>query len=235
MLTQRSFINIRNISKFILILPIITMIIYLMSCERIPQVTEPTTSDMGFDVVLKIGLVLPLTGRHVLTIGKPVQQALELARNEINNSQRITAQLEFIVVDNQSTVEGSVEAYNKLIVDKGVSVILGPATSSATKGAFPIAGENQVVAISPISAARGLSAISDYTFRVALATDVLMPNGVEATHVKLGYQKIATMYDESDVFSTDSDKALRETLTAREVNILSTEHSKVVIQISQNN
>ena len=149
--------------------------------------------------------------------------ALELARNEINNQQLAGANLKFITVDDQSTVDGAIAAYNKLIQEEQVSVVLGPATSSATKETFPIARDNEVVAISPTSAASGLSAISDFTFRVALTTGVLVPDGIAATHAKLGYQKVATLYDASDYFSTDGDAALQEALTAKSVEIVATE------------
>ena len=150
-------------------------------------------------------------------------QGFELALEEINNSQLGGRRISFIIEDDRSTVEGAVEAFNKLIQQDGVPVILGPATSTQTKAAFPIAKENQVVALSSISAARDLSAISDFVFRAALTTDVLIPSVIEAMQGKLGYKKMATMYDGNDVFSTDSDEAVREVLAANGIEVLITE------------
>ena len=164
-----------------------------------------------------IGIVLPVTGSLHDSFGIPIQQGLDLARQGIGN-----VELKFVIEDDQSTVEGAVAAYNKLI-QAGVPVIIGPPTSSQTRMAFPIAQENQVVAISPTSAATGLSALGDFVFRVALTTDVLIPSGIEATHEKLGYQTAATLYDELDFFSIDSDKVIREVLAAKGVEVLSTE------------
>ena len=76
---------------------------------------------------------------------------------------------------------------------------------------------------SPTSAARGLSAIGDYVFRIPLTTDVVILKGIEITQAKLGYQRVATMYDETDFFSTDRDEALREVLAANNVEVLTTE------------
>ena len=75
----------------------------------------------------------------------------------------------------------------------------------------------------PTSAARGLSATGDFVFRASLTTDMLIPSGIETTSAKLSYKKAATMYDESDVFSTDSDEAVRESLAANGVEVLITE------------
>ena len=115
------------------------------------------------------------------------------------------------------------KAFNKLIHQDGMSIILGPSTSSQTEMTFPIAQENQVVAISPTSSARGLSAIGDYVFRVALTTDILIPEGIAVTHTKLGYQRAATLYDETDLFSTDGDAAVQEVLAAKGVEVVATE------------
>ena len=183
--------------------------------------TQPTSYDIE-DKSISIGVVLPLTGRLAAT-GELVKQGFDLALGEINNKQLGGPQFTFIIEDDTSTPEGAAAAFNKLIHEDGVSVILGPVTSSAAEVAFPIAGENQVVAISPTSSKRGLSAISDFVFRVALATDVVVAKGVEVTYAKLGYQRVATMYDDTDGFSTDRDEALREALTAKGVEVLTTE------------
>ena len=118
---------------------------------------------------------------------------------------------------------GAVAAFNKLIHQDSVPVILGPVTSSATRVAFPLAQDSQVVAISPTSGARGLSAIGNFVFRIPLTTDVVVPKGIEATQAKLGYQRVATLYDETDLFSTDRDETLQETFAANSIEVLTTE------------
>jgi branched-chain amino acid transport system substrate-binding protein len=216
--------NIQKITTFTFLVAITVLIVGLSSCDRVSRIVQPTTSQMQApSEEIAIGVVLPLTGRLTDSFGKSMQQGLALALNEINSAQPSSPQLKFIVEDDQSTVEGAVAAFNKLIHQNGVSVILGPATSSQTEETFQIAQENQVVAISPTSAARGLSAIGDFVFRVALTTDVLTPSGIEATQAKLGYQKAATMYDKADLFSTDADAAVQEVLDANGVEVLITE------------
>lgn len=216
--------DVRKIITFTFLPVIIALIVGLAACERVSQITQPTTPQMVEpNGEILIGVVLPLTGRLTDSYGKPIQQGLELALNEINKVQPSGAKLKFIIQDDQSTVDGATEAFNTLIHQEGVSIILGPATSSQTEMAFPVAQENQVVAISPTSAARGLSAIGDYVFRVALTTDKLIPPGIEVTQTKLGYQRAATMYDKTDLFSTDGDASVREVLNANGVEVITTE------------
>ena len=214
----------KRFTLFAFLFGIVALIVGFSGCDRVSQIIQPTPPQMteGSEDI-SIGVVLPLTGRFSDASGSPLLQSFELARREINAAHPDGAKLKLIVEDDQSTIEGAVAAFNKLIHQDGVSVILGPVNSDQTKEAFPIAQENQVVAISPTSAARGLSAIGDFVFRVALTTDILIPKGIEVTETHLGYQRAATLYDDADLFSTDGDAAVREVLKARGIEVVATE------------
>ena len=215
--------TIRRFTTFALVLTIVALIAGIFACDQIQQLLLPATPQMeGLRGEIAIGAVHPITGRLGLD-NPPLGQGFELAVMEINNSQLSDVNIKLIVEDGQSTVEGAVAAFNKLIHQDSVSAILGPATSMQAQAVFPIAQQNRVVAISPTSAARGLSAIGDFIFRTALTTDVLIPSGVRITQEKLGYQKVATIYDDIDLFSTDSDAVVKEALAASGVEILTTE------------
>ena len=208
---------------FAFILTIVISIVGFSACERASQIIQPATpgtEDKSQEI--SVGVVLPVTGLLAPT-GELMKRGLEFALHEINNTHLSDTKLKFIIEDDTGTPEGAVAAYNKLIHQVGVSVILGPATSTATQAAFPIAQENAVVAISPTAGARGLGAIGDFVFRVPLASNIVALKGVEATHAKLGYQRVATLYDETDLFSTDRDEALQEAFTAIGVEVLTTE------------
>ena len=216
--------NTKKFIRFVFLFPIVALIVGFSACDRVSQIVQPATPQMTEDSEdISIGIVLPLTGRFSYASGSPLLQSFELARSEINAAHPHGVQLRLIVEDDQSTTEGAVAAFNKLIHQDGVSVILGPVNSDQTKAVFPIAEENQVVAISPTSSARGLSAIGDFVFRVALTTDILIPKGIEATQPHLGYQRAATLYDATDLFSTDGDAAVREVLAAKGVEVIATE------------
>ena len=212
------------------IVAIAILIVGFSACERMSPIVPPTpsptevggNSDSRLGGEISIGVALPLTG-HLSTTGKLMKQGFDLALDEINSARLDTPRLKFIIADNISTPAGAATAFNKLIHEEEVSVILGPATSSATQAAFPVAQENQVVAISPTSSARGLSAIGDFVFRIPLTADVVIPKGVQTTQAKLGYQRVATFHDETDLFSTDRNETLQETFTANGIEVLTTE------------
>ena len=218
--------------SFIFLVAIATLIIGFSACERISEIVQPTTPQVeDASDEISIGVVLPLTG-HVAATGQLMKEGVELALSEINNPQLVGAisesrpsntRFKFIIEDDTSTPEGAIAAFNKLIHEDGISVILGPSTSSATQAAFPIAQENQTVAITATAGARGIGAIGDFVFRVPLTTSIVIPKGVQITQAKLGYQRVATLYDDTDHFSTDRDETLQETFTANGIELLTTE------------
>ncbi len=132
----------------------------------------------------------------------------------------VTQGLSSYYEDDRSTVDGAIEAYNKLISQNSVPAILGPTTSSATKEIFPIAQRHKTVAISQTSAAQGLSALGDFVFRAGLTVDKLVPHGIQMTQQKLGYQRVATIADSVDLFSRSSQAVLVDSLKANDVEVL---------------
>ena len=220
----------RNITRFAFVMSIFVLLVGLSACDQLLQILSddqmtdaevPQFTDLSGEI--SVGVVLPRSGRLASSFGEPMEHGLQLALEEINSGQLGDARIKFIIDDDLSTVDGAVAAFERLIHQDRVSVILGPATSAMTKEAFPVAQQNTVVAVSPTSAARGLSAIGEYVFRVSLATDVLIPNGINATYAKLGYERAATMYDKTDPFSVDSENALQEALVANGVKVSATE------------
>ena len=206
--------------SFVSIVAIATLIVGVSACERASKIVQPATHETeDKSSEISIGVVLPLTGPLGAT-GKIMKQSFDLALEEINNAQISDTRLKFIIEDDTGTPEGAVTAFNTLIHQEGMSVILGPATSAATQAAFPIAQENQVVAISPTSSARGLSAIGDFVFRIPTATDAVVLKSVMATQGHFGYQRVATLYDDTDFFSEDLDAAWREAFTAEGIEVL---------------
>ena len=148
---------------------IAALIVGLSSCERIPppmmdDVEMPETEEMPPMMAegITIGVALALTGGNAEPYGIPMQQGLELAREELNMLDDVN--ITFMTEDALSTVEGAKTAVQTL-VDAGVPAIIGIGISTHLKEAFPIAQDAGVIAFSPISSAEGLSSLGDYIFR----------------------------------------------------------------------
>ena len=214
--------NVRRIITFACVFAIVALTVGLSGCEKIaPMVPDDTTTmPEMMDGDLPIGVVVSLTGKHAELYGLPMQRGFELAREEINMLS--DGNLMFVTVDDQSSEAGAVAAVQQL-VDQGVSVIVGIAISDFLEDAFPIAQESAVVAFSSVSSAAGLSSIGGYVFRTPIAVDLMNSRGVMATHEKLGYTKVALIYDAADTYSTSSNEEIKKALAAGGVEILAEE------------
>lgn len=215
--------NIRKITTIAFVLMFMALGVWLSGCERMAPMmpddkAQPSPEMMHTEIT--IGVAVALTGEYAEPYGLPMQRGLELAREEINA--RDAMNLTFVTVDAQSTLEGGVAAVQQL-VEQGVPAIVGIGISTHLKEAFPIAQDAGIVAFSPISSAAGLSSLGDYIFRTGLATNLINPNGVAATHEKLGYQKVATIYNAADAYSTSSNEEIVKALTTSGVEILTQE------------
>ena len=219
-----------RITRITFVLAIVVLIAGLSACDDLVSILSVGDSSDPLFGELPIGIVLPLSGEYVDGPNDPVMLAMlngfDLALNEINNKQIGRARLKFIIEDDRSTEAGAVQAFNKLIHHDGVIAIIGPSGSDQARDAFPIADENRIVAISPTSAASGVSAISDFAFRVSLTVGKLVPLGVGLTHERLEYARVAKIVDNTDLFSQSSDATIAESLGARGVEIVTTETFK---------
>ena len=217
--------NIRRIITFAFVLAIVALTVGLSGCERIaPMMPDAEMPDAEMPQMMaegiSIGVAVALTGEYAEPYGIPMKRGLDLAREDINMLGGVS--LTFVPVDAQSTVEGGIAAVQQL-VDQGVPAIVGIGISTHLEDAFPIAQKNGVIAFSPISSAAGLSSIGDFVFRTGLTVSVLNSNGVMATHAKLGYEKVATIYDAGDTYSISSNEEIRKALEANGVEILTEE------------
>ena len=145
----------RNITRFAFVMSIFVLLVGLSACDQLLRILsddQMTSADVpqftDFSGDISVGVVLPRSGRIASSFGEPMEHGLQLALEEINSGQLGDARIKLIIEDDMSTEEGAVAAFEKLIREDDVSVILGPATSAMTKDAFPIAEENSVVAIS---------------------------------------------------------------------------------------
>ena len=220
--------NVGRITIFMFVLAIVALIAGLSACDQIQQLLLPETPQMeGLRGEIVIGVVLPQTGHLGPGEFGPgalvMENGFNMALEEINNSQLSDVRLKFITEDDQSTVEGAVEAFNKLIHQDKVPVILGVWTSHVARSVFPIAQENGVVAFSPVVVASDLTAIGDFIFRASHPADVLIPGGVKVTQERLGYQRVATIADTADHASRDSNAIFKKTFADSGIELVASE------------
>lgn len=214
--------NQNRIARFVSVLAVVAMIMGLAACDQLVSILTSSDVPEPTDAGVTVGVVAPLSGRYGASYGQPILHGFELARNEINSAHDGPGGITFATVDDMATLDGAIAAFNELI-EAGIPFILGPSFSFQAKEVFPIATENGVVAFSSTSSASGINMAGDANFRAGLITARLNPPGVMVTHAALGYQKVATMYDAADTYSTIGHGDLVEGLMDAGVDILGTE------------
>ena len=218
-----------RINKLVLALAMTVLVTGLSGCDRlldlisegdIPQFDGDIPQLEGLHGEIAIGVVYPSPTTFFEPVRIRLEHGLELALEEINSAQIGDARIRLISEDDGNSVDGAINAFNKLIHEHRVPSIIGPLTSSQSKAVFPIAEENRVVAFSPTSFATGLSALGEFIFRISLTSDALIPHLVRVTHAELGYQRAAIIYDETDLISQTGDQAFRNALGENGVAIV---------------
>ena len=170
---------------------------------------------------IMVGAVVPLTGSLEAT-GRGMKNGFELAVKEINASSPPGGRtIRLLVEDNRSDLDGNRAAYDRL-VERGVPVILGPFTSSATDSVVvPLSIREKFVAVGPTSAANGLSAKSDYLFRTTLSVSRLVPEGVRCLADLRGYENVAAIVNAADTFSMSSHDEMKKAFGENGINLAS--------------
>jgi len=145
---------------------------------------------MSSDDVIRLGAILPLSGKLALT-GQQVLQGIQLAVNHLGRS--MSQKLELVVKDSASGKEIA-QLVESMAMDPHLVGIIGPVLSENVKAAIAQAEKYQVALFTPTASTPGLTESSEYVFRNALT------RGIEARFLadyavnKLGLRRIAVLY-----------------------------------------
>jgi len=173
-----------TIISLVLILILVSVVIYINQRQKEPE-------------VIKIGAILPLTGKSA-RYGQYISQALELAREEINQKGGIKGKkLEIIYEDDQADPKQAASAMMKLVNINKVPIVFGSWASSAVLAQAPIAERSKTVimaeAISPKIRDAG-----DYIFRIQPDARFYLEKLVPFVYKSLNIKKIAILYVNND-------------------------------------
>ncbi len=144
-----------------------------------------------------IGAILPLSGK-ASQYGIWIQEALELARDEINQTGGINGvPLKIIFEDDQANPKLASNAMKKLVSSDHVSVVFGSWASSSVLAQAPIANESKVVimgeAVSPKIRDAG-----DFVFRIQPDGSVYLKELIPFMVKNLEFKTASIMYVKND-------------------------------------
>lgn len=114
-----------------------------------PTPTPSATVAPTGDGVLRIGTLFPMSG-DIAFIGPGMVAAVEIAVRDINAAGGVLgAPVEVLSRDSGDASEQKLEAAFAELVERGIDVVIGPATSALAERLLPLAAEAGVVVISP--------------------------------------------------------------------------------------
>ena len=169
----------------------------------------------------KIGGIGPTTG-DAAAYGTAVQNGIQLAVDEINADGGINGyQIEYQFEDDQNDAEKSVNAYNTL-KDWGMQMLVGTVTSAPCTAVVKETEKDNMFQLSP-SATAVESIAADNAFRICFSD----PNQGKASAEYISdndlAEKVAVIYNSSDVYSTGIYQKFAEEAKAKGLEIVAAE------------
>ena len=139
----------------------------------------------------------PLSGGNA-QLGLNMKYAVQLAVNEANQAGNLPFTLKYTDADDQGSPDQSPAAAAKLIDDKSVIAVVGPAFSGATKAAEPKFADASLATVSPSATSPTLANGGWKTFfRVVADDDAQGPADADYAVKKLGAKNIFAIDDAS--------------------------------------
>jgi branched-chain amino acid transport system substrate-binding protein len=141
---------------------VIAMAVVVLAAVIWVATRQPSSTE-----ALKIGAVFPLTG-DTASYGQASKRGIDLAIEEINAKGGVVGRpLKVVFEDDEGKASKAVSALQKLIAADRVPVVMGSAGSSVTLAMAPVANENKVALITPVSSSPELTTKGGpYFFRV---------------------------------------------------------------------
>lgn len=165
---------------------------------------------------IKIGGNFELTG-PVSAYGTAESKGVKLAIKEINEAGGVLdKQLSYVELDNKSDTTESASVATKLATQEKVSVIVGPATSGATKSATPSITRAKVAMITPSGTDDGLTLdskgkVQPYVFRTGFQDSFQGVALAEFAETNLNSKKAIIIGDSSSDYAIGLTKSFKET------------------------
>jgi branched-chain amino acid transport system substrate-binding protein len=171
------------------------------------EIVIPSPSDSKHTITL--GALLPLTGSSS-SLGESENAALQIAVKDVNNyfSKRgSNSGVGLVIEDTQTNPETSLEKL-KLLAKKGISIVIGPATSAALQAVQDYANKNNILLVSPSSTSPTLAIEGDNVFRF-VSNDIHQAQAISRQMWNDGI-RIVVPFWRTDVYGNDLVKAVKD-------------------------
>lgn len=157
-----------------------------------------SSGSSGNDKVIKIGVILPLSGANALT-GQDNFKGIELALKKYTDAGKLPAKIELIKMDDRSTPSEGVAAAQKLVNNEKVSAILGPFNTPVALAVKDVTSKAGVPMLTTGSAADVLTEKdTKYVFRAHMYNALQSKQFAKYIGKDVGIKKVAFLFENTD-------------------------------------
>ncbi|OGM95107.1 hypothetical protein A2524_03405 [Candidatus Wolfebacteria bacterium RIFOXYD12_FULL_48_21] len=157
---------------------------------------------------IKIGVSTFMSG-DLAALGENIANTAQLAADEINAKGGINGrQIQLVVEDAKCDSKTGLSAVSKLVNTDKVKYIIGGMCSNGTIAAAPIANQNKVVLMTPVTGGRNVDEAGEYIFRTA-NSDLLAGRNIAEAMAKKGYKKVGVIAETTE-YTIDIKKSFEQ-------------------------
>ncbi len=208
---------------------ILTILLALALCFTLfaacgPKDTpQPDGADPADPTVIKIGFIGPLTGETAM-YGEAVRNGAELRIAEINANGGINGnKVELIALDSKGDPTEATNAYTRLVDQDGVVGIIGPVLTGETLAVAELAADDEFPLITASATGDTITDIGTTLFRTCFKDSFQGGKMGEYAADKLGYKKVAVLYNNGSDYSVGLANAFVAACEAKGIEIVANE------------
>lgn len=158
---------------------------------------------------VKVGLIGPLTG-EVAVYGNAVKEAIQLYINDFNAADH-PFDINLIIYDDKGDPTEAMNAYNKLVYQDDIAVLLGPVTSSPTFGVAEASVDDGIPALTPTATHPDVTTYGDNFFRACFEDPFQGGSMAKFAANELKATTAAIIYNNADTYSIGLRDAFMKT------------------------
>lgn len=164
---------------------------------------------------VKVGLIAPLTG-EVAVYGNAVKEAVQLYIDDFNAADH-PFDINLIIYDDKGNPTEAMNAYNKLVYQDDIAVLLGPVTSSPTFGVAEASVDDGIPALTPTATHPDVTTYGNNFFRACFEDPFQGGSMAKFASSELKATTAAIIYNNADTYSIGLRDAFMK--TAEEVGL----------------
>ena len=170
---------------------------------------------------VKVGLIAPLTG-EVAVYGNAVKEAVQLYIDDFNAADH-PFDINLIIYDDKGDPTEAMNAYNKLVYQDDIAVLLGPVTSSPTFGVAEASVDDGIPALTPTATHPDVTTYGDNFFRACFEDPFQGGSMAKFASSELKATTAAIIYNNADTYSIGLRDAFMKTVEEVGLTVTTTE------------